>query len=82
MPNSMAMHRPLMSVSYSATLLEEGKWMQTMYLMRTPRGETKTSPAPAPFCNTLGVTLYNLLLKHYMINIFVCNIGCKAMNVT
>ena len=26
-----------------------GKWMRTMYLMRTPRGETKTSPMPAPF---------------------------------
>ena len=26
-----------------------GKWMQTMYLMRTPRGEMKTSPASVPF---------------------------------
>ena len=48
-PNSMAMHRLLMSASYSATLLEEGKWTQTMYLMRTLRGEMKTSPVPAPF---------------------------------
>ena len=49
MPNSMAMHRPLMSASYSATLLDEGKWRRTMYLMRTPRGDMKTSPASVPF---------------------------------
>ena len=30
-------------------IVEEGKWMQTMYLMHTPRGEMKTSPMPVPF---------------------------------
>ena len=49
MPHSMVIHRPLMSASYSATLFDEGKWSQTMYLMRTLRGDTKTSPTPAPF---------------------------------
>ena len=49
MPSSMAIHRPLMSVLYSAILFDEGKWSQTMYLMWTPRGDTKTSPTPTPF---------------------------------
>jgi hypothetical protein len=49
MPNSMVIHRPLMSASYSTTLFDEGKWSRTMYLMRTPKGHTKTSPTPAPF---------------------------------
>ena len=30
-------------------IIGEGKWMRTMYLMRTPRGETKTSPMLVPF---------------------------------
>ena len=49
MPNSMAIHRPLMSASYLATLFDEGKWRRTMYLMQTLRGDTKTNPALAPF---------------------------------
>ena len=49
MPNSMAMRMPLMSASYLAMLFETGKWKRIADLMRTPRGETKTSPTLAPF---------------------------------
>ena len=49
MPSSTAIHRPLMSASYSAILFDEGKWSRTMYLMRTTRGDMKTIPAPALF---------------------------------
>jgi hypothetical protein len=49
MPSSMAIRRPLMSASYLVILFDEGKWSQTMYLMWTPRGDTKTSPTLVPF---------------------------------
>jgi len=77
----MVMRMPLMSASYLAILLEEGKWRQTMYLMHTLRGETETSPMLAPFFisdpskyiiyNTLGVChqLSNgFELKHGMLS--------------
>jgi hypothetical protein len=32
----------------SAMLFDAGKWRRTAYLMCSPRGETKSRPAPAP----------------------------------
>lgn len=42
--------KPVHKCFYSATLLEAGKCKRIAYFIHTPRGETKTSPAPAPLC--------------------------------
>jgi hypothetical protein len=48
MPVSMAILRPQRTASYSAMLFDVGKCRRTAYLMCSPRGETKSRPAPAP----------------------------------
>jgi hypothetical protein len=42
------MCKPLTSASYSTTLLEAEKWIQIIYLMRTPREEMMMSPTLDP----------------------------------
>ena len=39
---------PVMSASYSATLLEAAKWICSTYLSLSPLGEVRTMPAPKP----------------------------------
>jgi hypothetical protein len=52
MPVSMAILRPQRRASYSAMLFDVGKWRRTAYLTCSPRGETKSRPAPAPVFTT------------------------------
>jgi hypothetical protein len=48
MPVSMVILRPQRRASYSDMLFDAGKWRRTAYLMCSPKGETKSRPAPAP----------------------------------
>jgi hypothetical protein len=44
----MAILRPESRASYSTILFDAGKWRRTAYRMCSPRGETKSRPAPTP----------------------------------
>jgi hypothetical protein len=43
-----AILRPQSRASYSAMLFDAGKWRRIAYRMCSPRGDTKSRPAPAP----------------------------------
>jgi hypothetical protein len=47
-PSSMVMRNPLTRASYSATLLDAGKWRRSTWRRCFLRGEMKSRPAPAP----------------------------------